>query len=250
MKKTFFKLVLWRLCFFALLPIIVSAGALCQSLTDAQLIKMGKSAYDHWDYPQASVYLFAYIQRNPPSMANNVEFAKQVQDAYQHSIDAVNQGLKERDQLRTQLAQARSESGVGMTTAGITIPPPPLNIPPEAGNPKRIPKGAFVGAMVANPVGGAWKYRMISNVAHDSHEGFMKLSLAGSSVTGSMSTWDKSQESVRGTLSGGTVELERDTGVGTIQHYKLAIEGDRMNGEFWNTGQYPDSGSIEMVRVR
>lgn len=91
---------------------------------------------------------------------------------------------------------------------------------------------------------------MTSSVAQNSHEGFLKLSLAGTAVSGSMSTWDNTKGAVQGTFSGDTLELERDTGLDTIQHFKLIKQGDRMTGSFQNTGKYEDSGNIEMVRLQ
>ena len=231
----------------------------CQTFSDDQLILMGKTASDGFDFPKAAVYLFAYMQRNPPLMASHPDFAKQVQDAYQNAIDQVNWAFQERDQLKVKLAKAQSDTGLGMTTSGIKRKPPQLNIPEDSGkspSPKGAkyvaPKGAIVGAMVAtNPIGGTWKYKMTSKVANDSHEGFLKLSLDGTLVKGSISTWDRSAGTLQGTFSGDTLEMERDTGLATIQHYRMSKEGDdRMTGVFWNTGKSLDSGTIEMVRVK
>jgi hypothetical protein len=255
MMKGLLQSTLWNFLVLLLFVSFFESTSACQTLSDDQLIRMGKAASDGYDFPRAAVYLYAYMQRNPPLMASHPDFAKQVLDVYQNAMNEVKWAFQERDQLKVQLAKAQSESEVGMTTSGLTRQPPPLNIPEDSGKSAR-PKGAYIGAvkgaMVAtNPIGGAWKYKTTSKVANDSHEGFLKLSLDGTLVKGSISTWDKSAGTLQGTFSGDTLEMERDTGLATIQHYRLSKQGDdRMTGVFWNTGKYSDSGAIEMVRVK
>jgi hypothetical protein len=125
--------------------------------------------------------------------------------------------------------------------------PPRIDIPKEPGKPS--PKAmAMTEVAIPKTVGGGWKYKMTSNVAQDSHEGFLKISQKGTSVIGSISTWDNTSGRVQGTFIENTLELERDTGLDTVQHYRLTMQGDKMTGVFWNTGKYQDSGTIEIFR--
>jgi hypothetical protein len=239
-----------RVCLLLLLPVLVCSRSECQIYSDDQLVQMGTDKLKSSDFPMASVYLFAYIQRNPQLMSAHPKFAKEVQVGYQYALDQVNQTIKERDQLKGQLAQARAEAdGKGMTQAEIRQPPPRIEIPQSSSSPMSGAKSVAI-ATLSNTIGGSWKYKMTSSVAQDSHEGFLKLSLAGTAVSGSMSTWDNTNGAVQGTFSGNTLEFERDTGLDTIQHFKLIKQDDRYMGSFWNTGKYEDSGNIEMVRVQ
>ena len=239
-----------RVCFLLLLPVLVCSRSECQILSDDQLVQRGNDKLQSSDFPRAAVYLFAYMQRNPQLMSTYPKFAQEVQDGYEYAINQVIQTIKERDQLKVALANARAESsGTGMSQSEIRQPPPRIEIPQSSTSPMSGSKRAAI-APLANTIRGSWKYKMTSSVAQDSHEGLLKLSLAGTAVSGSMSTWDNTKGAVQGTFSGGTLELERDTGLNSIQHFKLIKKGDRMMGSFWNTGKYEDSGNIEMVRVQ
>jgi len=250
MMKLSFSRAFGRVCLLLLLPVLVCSRSECQIFSDDQLVQMGNDKLRSSDFPMASVYLFAYIQRNPQLMSTHPKFAKEVQVGYQYALDQVIQTIKDRDQLKGQLAQARAEAdGKGMSQAEIRQQPPRIEIPQSSPSPISGPKGAAI-ATLANTIGGSWKYKMTSSVAHDSHEGSLELSLAGTAVSGSMSTWDNTKGAVQGTFSGDTLGFERDTGLGTIQHFKLIKQDDRMMGSFWNTGKYEDTGNIEMVRVQ
>jgi hypothetical protein len=239
-----------RVCLLLLLPVLVCSRSECQIYSDDQLVQMGNAKLQGYDFPMASVYLFAYIQRNPQLMSTHPDFAKDVQKGYQYALDQVNQTTRERDQLKGQLAQARAQAdGKGMSQQEIRERPPQIVIPQSSPSPMNGPKRAMV-AKLADTIGGSWKYKMTSSVAHDSHEGSLELSLAGTAVSGSMSTWDNTKGAVQGTFSGDTLEFERDTGLDTIQHFKLIKQDGRYMGSFWNTGKYEDAGNIEMDRVQ
>ena len=96
---------------------------------------------------------------------------------------------------------------------------------------------------------GYWTYTMRSDVSNSSHTGSMTLTQDGALITGVFEAFDKSKSGVKGSISGDTVELSRDTGLDTVQTYRLARSGDRrLKGSFENVGKYPDRGSIELVR--
>ena len=91
---------------------------------------------------------------------------------------------------------------------------------------------------------------MKSNVSGTTHTGAMTLTQDGSIVSGVLDkTFDNSQSGLKGTFSGNTLELTRDTGLQTVQTFRLSRSGnDRMTGTFENVGQYADNGSIEIQR--
>lgn len=72
----------------------------------------------------------------------------------------------------------------------------------------------------------------------------MTLQHSGTTVTGTLVTTDNSGSRVKGRLDGTTLTLSRDTGLDTVQHYKVTVEGTRFTGTFWNVGKYPDSGTF------
>jgi hypothetical protein len=99
-----------------------------QRYSDDQLVSIGQDVYRKGDYAAASLFLFAYIQKNPELMSTDAEFAAEVQKAYQYSLDQVRSALSERDRLKVQVA-AQAHDGIGSTTSGLHEAPPPLNIP-------------------------------------------------------------------------------------------------------------------------
>jgi hypothetical protein len=123
----------WR--FLALGLVLVFAPlshAQTQVYSEDDLVRIGNDVYKKGDYIGASLFLFAYIQKNPELMVSNADWAKQVQRNYQYSLDQARQAWNERDQLQAQARQQAARSGLGSTTAGLTqAPPPPLNIPPN-----------------------------------------------------------------------------------------------------------------------
>jgi hypothetical protein len=63
-------------------------------------------------------------------------------------------------------------------------------------------------------------------------------------VTGTLDPKDGTKPQVQGRLEGRTLILSRETGVETMQHYRVIVEGDRFSGTFNNVGKYPDEGSF------
>lgn len=98
-----------------------------QVYSDDALVRIGNDDYKQGDYISAALFLFAYIQKNPAQMTSNPDFARQVQDIYQYSRDAVWQAWNERAQLKAQVRQQGGSTSQGLTKT----PPRPLNIPPQ-----------------------------------------------------------------------------------------------------------------------
>ena len=208
-----------------------------QVYASEQLFKMGQDAYSGYDFVAASVYLYAYMQKTPDLAATQPQHAAEVQKAYEYSVDKVRHALTERDNLKKQLASA-SNNGVGSTTAGLELPPPPLHGPRV-----HLAIAEYVGT-----IAGVWKYEMVSDQGGGVHQGTMTITLNNSDVSGEMDTWDNSARSFNGSWNNGVLQLIRDTGLETVQKFKIGIKGNIGKGAFRNDGRYPDSGSITLSR--
>ena len=63
-----------------------------------------------------------------------------------------------------------------------------------------------------------------------------------------MDTWDNSARAFSGSWNNGVLEVVRDTGLETVQKFKISIKGSTGEGSFRNDGRYPDSGTIVINR--
>jgi len=84
MKKTKFSWISLLVITLLLFGDVAFSGQ--PILTDEQLLEEGRKCYDQNNLSQAAMYLFAYIQRNPPLMKSNPEHAKQVDDALSYCL--------------------------------------------------------------------------------------------------------------------------------------------------------------------
>lgn len=97
-------------------------------------------------------------------------------------------------------------------------------------------------AALAN-VAGAWNITFKGSVRSS-----MTLQQSGDQVSGFMSTTDGTPGQLRGVVVGQELNLSRDTGHETIQKYRVRVNGDHFDGNYWNEGRYPDQGSFSGVR--
>jgi hypothetical protein len=120
--------------------------------------------------------------------------------------------------------------------------PPVVGVPPAAAVPP--------AAEIPPAISGEWRFTTHSSVSGETHSGILILRLNGNSVTGNIETLDRSNVEMTGTYDAdsGTLTLNRDTGLETIQKYSLRRRGAIFAGKFWNEGRYEDSGTIEIVR--
>jgi hypothetical protein len=98
-----------------------------------------------------------------------------------------------------------------------------------------------------------WNYRMTSAISGQIYSGVMTFTISGNSAGGRITIRDPNSGTTQtfnviGTYNSGTLLLDRDTGLQTIQHYSLFGEGNKMKGVFWNTGKYGDNGTFEIER--
>lgn len=83
------------------LLLLFSFPAESQLYSENQLINYGIEYYKQMQYLKASLFLFAYIQKQPDLM-QNPKFAKEVQDAYIHSLNQAQlQSEQESEGIRT-----------------------------------------------------------------------------------------------------------------------------------------------------
>lgn len=129
----------------------------------------------------------------------------------------------------------------------------PSRVQPVAPTPALVPPSTSPPVQTAVPTetinerySGQWKYKLVGSGAN--WEGSFTLAVKGTSVTGTIETFDSSKGALKGTLNGDTLELSRDTGLGTIQHYRFRGTGNVLKGTYWNEGSYGDSGTIEISR--
>ncbi len=117
-------------------------------------------------------------------------------------------------------------------------------------------RGTFNGvraALVPEPtpvnVTGTWRVTFAgTSESTRTFESTLRLRQSGRSVSGTMRAPDNSRGDVTGTFDGTTLVLSRDTGLETIQHYRVTVTGDRFTGTYVNEGRYPDSGRFAGVR--
>lgn len=99
-------------------------------------------------------------------------------------------------------------------------------------------------------VSGFWKYRMTSQVSGNTTEGSLTLTQDGTTVSGVLENiFDNTKSGIKGTFSGNTLELSRNTGMDTVQNYRLTKQNEsKLSGTFENVGKWPDRGAIEIER--
>ncbi|TAN41174.1 MAG: hypothetical protein EPN22_15675 [Nitrospirae bacterium] len=105
-------------------------------------------------------------------------------------------------------------------------------------------KGTFTGTRTSpHYVSGSWEVMFKQDTRTT-----MTLRQSGEDVTGTLETTDGSRKQVVGRVAGKTLTLSRDSGLETIQHYRVTVECDRFSGNFWNEGKYPDKGTFTGTR--
>jgi hypothetical protein len=101
--------------------------------------------------------------------------------------------------------------------------------------------------MVSTPptLDGAWQYAMHSDVSGSDYTGRVQLQTNGRRVRGTMEIPDGTGGNLTGIVAvvPDSIDLARDTGLETIQHFRIGWNGTAFMGRYWNEGKYPDSGS-------
>lgn len=131
MKSTF-SLSILRLFLnvaFFLFSILYAKESKAQYLQTNVLYANGHKEYsaDNWVY--ASVYLFAYIQRNPAEFNDKI-YKNEVIAAFDFSVQQLNSQAEELKRLIAKQKQMeQNQNGIGSVTQGLTGPKPVLRKP-------------------------------------------------------------------------------------------------------------------------
>jgi hypothetical protein len=105
--------------------------------------------------------------------------------------------------------------------------------------------GSFTGTRLAGAdVSGTWNVDFNGRTTTT-----MNLQQNGNTVTGNMVTPDGTPGVLSGRLDGTSLTMSRNTGLDTIQHYQVTIQGDSFSGNYRNEGKVRDSGSFNGSRV-
>jgi hypothetical protein len=78
----------------------------------------------------------------------------------------------------------------------------------------------------------------------------LTLTQDGVTVSGVVeNTFDNTKSGVKGTFVGNTLELSRNTGMDTVQNYRLIKQNeDKLAVTFENVGKWPDRGAFQIER--
>jgi hypothetical protein len=244
-------------CCLAIAIIGASAAATrvakTEIMTDSDLYRAAYNALARKDtHLTAAIYLFAYIQRSPADDASRVSRAQETYDALFGEIrDALKQGRDDRAELQ------RRDQSPGSVSSGLSggRAIPPLPAPDDRPTPSKPAiatphRNLVTGASMLMPLDGAWTFAMHSTVSNGNYAGQIQFELASGAVMGTMNIQGQGARAVRGIQGavGDSIDLVRDTGLETIQHFRLARSGVNLAGRFWNVGKYPDSGNITLHR--
>ncbi len=105
-------------------------------------------------------------------------------------------------------------------------------------------KGRFSGNRASIPdVAGTWSVTFDPGARTT-----MTLKQEGDTVTGTLEPSDGSRRQVEGRISGRIMNLSRETGLETMQYYRVTIDGNRFSGTYWNEGKYPGKGAFTGMR--
>jgi len=96
-----------------------------------------------------------------------------------------------------------------------------------------------VGAAQTPTVSGKWDV-----IFKGTTRATLTLQQSGANVTGTLGTSDGTPSQVNGTFDGTTLTLSRDTGLQTIQRYRVTVQGSSFTGTYWNDGKIPDRGEF------
>jgi hypothetical protein len=115
--------------FFLCIP----ANSYAQFLSNKALYAKGYNSYIAYDWGYASVYLYAYIQRQPEEFLDT-KYRKEVIDAYNHCINQLTRQKLEYKKLLV-MQENHNNDGEGIVTEGLGTRAPILRVP------SRIPAG-------------------------------------------------------------------------------------------------------------
>jgi len=109
--------------------------------TDSELFDLGVKYYEAHDFFKAAMYLFAYIERNPPAIHDDKEHKDSVLNALIFCEQRIQSEIKRIDNLEEMYSQCVHDSGKTIiSTYSATLPPPVLHKPEKANIPQQKAK--------------------------------------------------------------------------------------------------------------
>ncbi len=131
--------------------------------------------------------------------------------------------------------------------------PPITNTPVSPTAPTPNPGHSVPPTALPSPseysVSGIWEYTAESQVSGTKCTNRLRLTMDGPSVIGVFDTCDHTGSGVEGTFQDNILEFSRNTGLATVQQFRLTkVNDNRFSGRFWNDGQIPDAGTIVIQR--
>jgi len=232
------------------LTLLINISAVAQVLTDDGLYAKGFTAVQYQNWPVASAYLFAYIQRNPVAFVQDKNYEGKVIYAYNVSINNIE---NEKSELRNALARKNEyisslESRLNIPASlslGLSSSPeiPPLDEPVQ----QLMKKGSKYSTL-SRPIEGQWQ-ATLSSSSGSVFTGTLTIVINVDVVTGTFTLSDNSASKVTGIFDGENLVLLRNTGATTIQSYAMKyIDENHYSGSYKNEGRYPDDGRIDLMR--
>lgn len=135
MKLLFKRLSTFCFISFLLSCMSFSANSFAQVMSDKALYANGHKYFNERNWQYASIYLFAYQQRNPEALANDPNFQKELTKAFDHCMASLSDDLTDLKKCNAEVASLKRKlgNGVGSFTQGLETPPPVLRPPSKVG---------------------------------------------------------------------------------------------------------------------
>jgi hypothetical protein len=229
------------------LTFLINRYSFGQILSDDQLYENGYYEVQKQNWPEASAYLFAYIQRNPIVFVKDQVYKQQVINAYNASIKNIESEMvrltKEISGKDYYIQSLEERLNIPASTSqGLTSFPemPPLKPPVQAE--MRILR------LQGRPLSGQWQATLTSS-GGSVFTGTLIVVANEDVVTGSFILSDLSDSNITGMYDGENLVLMRNTGAITIQTYTMKmLDENHFSGFYKNDGRIPDDGMIDLVR--
>jgi len=234
-----------------MLLLFVNKTSFGQVLPDDKLYEMGYNELQKRNWPAASAYLFAFIQRNPIDFIKDKGYEQQVKNAYDASIKNIENDKQSmvaeiaRQNTYIEDLKRRLKIATSSSSGIIVLPPIPPLKQPRKQSAQRI-KTRATG--MEKPLPGEWRATLTSSTG-SAFSGILLIVTNEEVVSGTLTLSDQSDNKITGMFDGQNLVLMRNTGLRTIQTYMLKKIGpDHYSGTYKNEGDSADNGRIEMVR--
>ncbi len=112
-------------------------------------------------------------------------------------------------------------------------------------NPNQVGGSTVLPPPSKYSVSGIWEYDAESQVSGAKCTNRLRLTMDGPAVIGVFDTCDHTGSGVEGTFQNNILEFSRNTGLATVQQFKLTkVNANQFSGRFWNEGKILDAGTI------